>query len=338
LINDVLDLTKIEAGKVEWKMEPLLMSEIVEQATAATLSLFEQKGLKLIKRIEDNLPVINGDKNRLMQVVINLISNAVKFTDEGSVTCAVKKAGSGVTLSVLDTGRGIALSDHEKVFEKFKQVGDTLTDKPSGTGLGLPICKQIVAHHGGRIWVESETGKGSNFSFTLPIFVKTDTGQINVDTPVKQAQDHTVTATQPFTKHKKSILVVDDDAPIREFLRQALETEGYNVVEAKDGLEAISLAKKECPDLIILDIVMPAINGFDVAAVLKNDPKTWDIPIVINSIVENKERGYSLGVDGYFTKPASTEGLVREVELLISKGTSKKGLVAVNEKKSAEKK
>ncbi len=168
LINDVLDLTKIEAGKVEWKMEPLLMSEIVEQATAATLSLFEQKGLKLIKRIEDNLPVINGDKNRLMQVVINLISNAVKFTDEGSVTCAVKKAGNGVTLSIIDTGRGIDLSDHEKVFEKFKQVGDTLTDKPSGTGLGLPICKQIVAHHGGRIWVESETGKGSNFSFTLP--------------------------------------------------------------------------------------------------------------------------------------------------------------------------
>lgn len=178
LINDVLDLTKIEAGKVEWKMEPLSMPDIIEQATAVTLSLFEQKGLKLIKNIEDNLPVINGDKNRLMQVVINLISNAVKFTDEGFVTCAVKRTGNGVTVSVIDTGRGIGRPDHEKVFEKFKQVGDTLTDKPSGTGLGLPICKQIVAHHGGRIWVESEQGKGCNFSFSIPAMVRANAGQI----------------------------------------------------------------------------------------------------------------------------------------------------------------
>ncbi|MEK7296261.1 MAG: ATP-binding protein [Planctomycetota bacterium] len=178
LINDVLDLTKIEAGKVEWKMEPLLMSDIIGQATAATLSLFEQKGLKLIKYVEDNLPVINGDKHRLMQVVINLISNAVKFTDEGIVTCAVRKTGNDVTVSVIDTGRGIAPSDHENVFEKFKQVGDTLTEKPSGTGLGLPICKQIVAHHGGRIWVESEQGKGCNFSFSIPAMVRANAGQI----------------------------------------------------------------------------------------------------------------------------------------------------------------
>jgi signal transduction histidine kinase len=238
LINDVLDITKIEAGKVEWKMEPLLMSDIIGQATAATLSLFEQKGLKLIKYVEDNLPVINGDKHRLMQVVINLISNAVKFTDEGIVTCAVRKTGNDVTVSVVDTGRGIDPSDHENVFEKFKQVGDTLTDKPRGTGLGLPICKQIVAHHGGRIWVESEQSKGSTFAFTIPI-------------------------------------------------------------------------------------MMPAISGFDVAAVLKNDPKTSNIPIVINSIVENKERGNSLGVDGYLTKPVCAEGLVREVGLLISKSDSK---------------
>lgn len=337
LINDVLDLSKIEAGKVEWKMEPLLMFDIIDQATAATRSLFEQKGLKLIKYVEDNLPVINGDKYRLMQVVINLISNAVKFTDEGIVTCAVKKTGNGVTVSVIDTGRGIDPSDHENVFEKFKQVGDTLTDKPSGTGLGLPICKQIVAHHGGRIWVESEPGKGSTFSFTIPIMAAAGTGQIHSDIPANQAQNHTTATARPSAKHKKSILVVDDEAPIREFMRQVLETEGYHVVEAKDGIEAISIAKKDCPDLIILDIMMPAINGFDVVAVLKNDPKTSNVPIVINSVVENRERGNNLGVDGYFTKPVSTEGLVREVGLLISKNGSKKNVVAVDEKVSAEK-
>ena len=336
LINDVLDLSKIEAGKVAWKMEPLLMSDIIEQATAATLSLFEQKGLKLIKYVEDNLPVINGDKYRLMQVVINLISNAVKFTDGGVVTCAVKKTGNDVTVSVIDTGKGIDQSDHENVFEKFKQVGDTLTDKPSGTGLGLPICKQIVAHHGGRIWVESEPGKGSAFSFTIPIMAAARDGQTHSDVPPQQTQDNAVATAMPPSKHKKRVLVVDDEAAIREFMRQSLETEGYNVMEAKDGLEAISLAKKNCPDLIILDIMMPAINGFDVVAVLKNDPKTSNIPIVINSIVENRDRGDSLGVDGYFTKPASMEGLIREVGLLISKNDSKNNLVTVDEKVLAE--
>lgn len=334
LINDVLDLSKIEAGKVEWKMEPLLMSDIIEQATAATQSLLEQKGLKLIKYVEDNLPVINGDKYRLMQVVINLISNAVKFTDEGTVTCAVKRTDHGVTVSVIDTGRGIDPSDHENVFEKFKQVGDTLTDKPSGTGLGLPICKQIVAHHGGKIWAESEPGKGSTFSFTIPMMVTAGAGQIRSDVTAYQAQDHTAPPARSSVRHKKSVLVVDDEPPIREFVRQALETEGYHVVEAKDGIVAISIAKKDCPDLIILDIMMPAINGFDVAAVLKNDPKTADIPIIINSIIENKERGASLGVDGYFTKPANTEGLVREVGLLIAKRDSVKNVVAADEKGS----
>ena len=216
LINDVLDLSKIEAGKVEWKMEPLLMSDIIAQATAATHSLFEQKGLKLIKYVEDNLPVINGDKYRLMQVVINLISNAVKFTDEGIVTCAVRKTGNGVTVSVIDTGRGIAPSDHENVFEKFKQVGDTLTEKPSGTGLGLPICKQIIAHHGGRIWVESEPGKGSTFSFTIPIMTTAGTGQIRSDIPANQAQDHTTAPARPSVKHRKSgskknVVAVDEN-------------------------------------------------------------------------------------------------------------------------------
>ena len=216
LINDVLDLSKIEAGKVEWKMESLLMSDIIAQATAATHSLFEQKGLKLIKYVEDNLPVINGDKYRLMQVVINLISNAVKFTDEGIVTCAVRKTGNGVTVSVIDTGRGIAPSDHVNVFEKFKQVGDTLTEKPSGTGLGLPICKQIIAHHGGRIWVESEPGKGSTFSFTIPIMTTAGTGQIRSDIPANQAQDHTTAPARPSVKHRKSgskknVVAVDEN-------------------------------------------------------------------------------------------------------------------------------
>jgi signal transduction histidine kinase len=169
LINNVLDLAKIEAGKVEWHMTPVAVPEIIARAAAATTSLFESNGLLFNKQIDSNLPEIIGDQGKLIQVVINLISNAVKFTEKGSVTCRAERKDSEVVISVSDTGIGISAEDQPKVFEKFTQVGDTLTDKPRGTGLGLTICKEIVEHHGGRIWVESELGKGSTFSFALPV-------------------------------------------------------------------------------------------------------------------------------------------------------------------------
>jgi signal transduction histidine kinase/ligand-binding sensor domain-containing protein len=169
LINNVLDLAKIEAGKVEWNMETLAVPEIIERATAATSSLFDGSGLKCLKEVDVDLPEIVGDRDKLIQAVINLISNAVKFTEKGSVTCRALQKNGEIVVSVIDTGMGIAPEDQPKVFEKFKQVGETLTNKPKGTGLGLTICKEIVEHHGGRIWVESEIGKGSTFSFALPV-------------------------------------------------------------------------------------------------------------------------------------------------------------------------
>jgi signal transduction histidine kinase/ligand-binding sensor domain-containing protein len=169
LINNVLDLAKIEAGKVEWNMAPVAVPEIISRASAATASLFESNGLLFSKQIAPNLPEIVGDQDKLIQVVINLISNAAKFTEKGSVTCLAEHVNGEIVVSVSDTGIGIASKDQADVFDKFKQVGDTLTDKPKGTGLGLTICKEIVEHHGGRIWVESEVGKGSTFSFALPV-------------------------------------------------------------------------------------------------------------------------------------------------------------------------
>lgn len=339
LINDVLDLSKMEAGKIDWETEPLSVAEVVARATAATRALFEQAGLRLIKDIEEGLPEVQGDRDRLIQTVINLISNAVKFTDKGSVTCRARKTGNEITVNVIDTGMGIAREDQEKVFEKFKQVGDTLTDKPKGTGLGLPICKQIVEHHGGKIRVESEPGKGSNFSFTLPVMKDSVTvvKRIDVDTLVKQLKDHVVTVAPSVAEDLSKILVVDDDTNIRALLRQELEAVGYRVREAKDGLEAIGEVKKERPDLIILDVMMPGMSGFDVAAVLKNDPMTMDLPIVILSIVEDKERGYRIGVDRYFTKPVDTEELLREVGVLISRGGSRKKVLVIDEDEAAVK-
>ncbi|MBI3388358.1 MAG: PAS domain S-box protein [Deltaproteobacteria bacterium] len=168
LINDVLDLAKIESGKVEWHMQPVAVGEIIQRAIAATTSLSGAKGLDVRTQIDD-LPIVVGDPDRLIQVVINLLSNAIKFTATGSITCRAHRLDGAIQVRVTDTGTGIAPEDQPKVFEQFVQVGDTLTGKPTGTGLGLPICKQIIEHHGGRIWVESEIGKGSTFAFTLPI-------------------------------------------------------------------------------------------------------------------------------------------------------------------------
>ncbi|MEE8185362.1 MAG: response regulator, partial [Thermodesulfobacteriota bacterium] len=255
------------------------------------------------------------------------------------VTCRAMKTGNDITISVIDTGVGIAREEHEKVFEKLKQAGDTLIDKPKGTGLGLAICKQIVERHEGRIWVESTIGRGSNFSLTIPISGEVDIGikRINVDTLIRQLKEHVVTVAPSPAGDKKTILVVDDEAHIRELLRQELDAKGYNVREAKDGMDAITQVKKQRPNLIILDIKMPKLNGFDVAAVLKNDPNTMDIPIMVLSIIEDKERGYRIGVDRYFTKPINTDELLREAGVLISQGASRKSVLVVDEDESTVK-
>jgi signal transduction histidine kinase len=174
MINDVLDLQKIEAGRMEFRSEPVDLVAVVDQALAATSALFVTTDLAVIRDVPDavlgSMPTVTGDHHRLIQVVINLLSNAVKFTAAGSVTVRVAASGADeVVVSVADTGPGIAPADQARVFEAFAQAGDTLTDKPRGTGLGLPISREIVEEHGGRLWLESEVGRGSTFAFALPV-------------------------------------------------------------------------------------------------------------------------------------------------------------------------
>ncbi len=168
LIDDILDISKMEAGKVGWQKENLSVAEIIGQAMDITDSFLEMYNLEIVEEVEDELPEVVGDKDKLKQVVINLISNAMKFTEEGPIICRARKINNEIMISVIDKGIGIAEADQETIFEKFGQVRNGLKDKPKGTGLGLAICKEIVEHHGGRIWAESESGKGSTFSFTLP--------------------------------------------------------------------------------------------------------------------------------------------------------------------------
>ena len=337
LINDVLDLAKIEAGKMEWSLEEVSIAEVAQRAISATSSLFDQKSLSLKKHIESDLPIIKGDRDKLIQVIINLISNAVKFTDSGSVICDVFKKSNELVVSITDTGIGIAPEDYAAVFEQFKQVGtDTLTDKPKGTGLGLPICKEIIEHHGGRIWLESKIGKGSTFSFALPLSEKPFVpAPVDLDRLVKQLKDQMAQSSLATLEKNPTILIVDDDDSIRSLLHQELNEAGYIIEEATNGKQALESVRRNKPDLLILDIMMPEMNGFDVAAVLKNDPETMDIPILVLSIVQDKARGYRIGVDRYLTKPIDTAQLFTEVGVLLEQGKSKKKVMVVDEDSAA---
>lgn len=336
LINDVLDLAKIESGKMEWNMKPIFLQDVISRAVASTSSLFDEKKLSLKKNVPSDLPLIHADEDKLIQVVINLLSNAVKFTDKGNVVIEVSLDNGQILVEVQDTGIGISDDEKHKVFERFRQVGDTLTDKPKGTGLGLPICREIIERHGGIIWMKSEPGVGSTFFFSIPVV-----GESSQKPPIQL--ERILKSLKKQIKHSSlntietipTILVVDDDTPIRSLLRQELTDAGYNVRESANGKAALDMVRMAKPDLIILDVMMPEINGFDVAAVLKNDPATMDIPIIILSIVQDKARGLRIGVDRYLTKPINTEQLFHEVEELLEQGVSKKRVLVVDDDASA---
>ena len=336
LINDVLDLAKIESGRMEWHMKPIFLQDVINRAIAGTASLFEQKELELKKNIHEDLPVINGDQDKLIQVVINLLSNAVKFTDKGKVTIEAYQDKNQIIVEVQDTGIGIDEADKHKIFERFRQAGDTLTDKPQGTGLGLPICREIIEYHGGIIWMKSEPNVGSTFFFSIPVLGEgSDKQPIELNRIIKTLKKQIKHSSLSEVERTPMILVVDDDTPIRSLLRQELTDAGYQVAEAANGKAALDMVRLNKPDLIILDVMMPEINGFDVAAVLKNDPATMDIPIIILSIVQDKERGYRIGVDRYLTKPINTDKLFHEVDVLLEQGVSKKKVLVVDEDSSA---
>ena len=316
LINDVLDISKIEAGKVDWNFAKCNLVDIIDQAVNATNGLFVNKpSVQLIQDIPDNLPEVIADSNRVVQVIINLISNAVKFTDAGSISIAVRHEWSSLTIKVIDTGDGISAANQKLVFDKYKQVGDLATDKPKGTGLGLPISKEIVEFHGGRIWVESVLGEGSTFAFSIPLanVVNQQPLMLGVDDLV-QVLEKRIDIDE---NHKPVVLLIDDEPSIREVLKQVLEEAGYSTVEAGDGVQGLELARSHLPDLIIMDVMMPRLNGFDCTAALKADLICRTIPILMLTVLEDEQRAYGLGVASYLTKPFDAADVLKNVEVLV---------------------
>ncbi len=311
LINDVLDIAKMESGKIDWKKVPMDIAEVIETSIQTTTPLWKTRNLDMVVNVDENVPTMYGDRDRVMQVLVNLISNAVKFTDSGSITCTASSHNDEIIVSVSDTGSGISPEDQKKIFERFKQAGDTLTGKPKGTGLGLPICKQIVDHHKGRIWVDSKLGEGSSFHFTLAIDTPDESSQVQIPTPLPKAVNRD---TRPGSADSPLIMVADDDPALNEFLSQVLEEEGYRIITVSNGQEAVETAKTRMPQLITMDLKMPIMDGAQAITALRQDPSTRHIPVIVISALAE---GQQAGGDAALIKPIDEKRLVETIHGLL---------------------
>ncbi|MEM7221861.1 MAG: response regulator [Pseudomonadota bacterium] len=314
LINEVLDISKIEAGSMEWNNTTFEVADLVKHAfNAASGQFADNPEVEATVTVAEGLPEVHADYDRLVQVMVNLINNAAKFTVAGKVEVWAEETSDGwIRISVKDTGPGIAKEDAVKIFDKFHQVTkrDTLEDKPTGTGLGLSISKQIVEHYGGRIWVDSELGSGSCFAFTLPPM----SARALEEAPLEAVSDDLPEITR-VTGESPLILVADDDPGIRNYLSQLLEEEGYRVAAASNGRRALDLARKEAPDLITMDLRMPEMGGDTAIDQLRLTPALKHIPVIV--ISEVPADGRTIG-DAFIDKPIEEEQLLSTMGRLLA--------------------
>ncbi|GJQ19652.1 MAG: hypothetical protein HBSIN02_00070 [Bacteroidia bacterium] len=325
LINDILDFSKLEAGRMTVNVESDSVVNIISSTTMTVEMLVKQKGIQLRQEIEDNLPVLNTDILKVKQILVNLLSNAVKFTEKGEIVLAVKKEKNGMlSFSVKDSGIGIEEKNIPLVFEEFQQIDSSHSRKYKGTGLGLPISRRLARMLGGDLVAESEFGKGSTFTLTIPPVYKPDAA--TEEKPARGARSTTAPAearasapAQPAVRTSgpesgTKILCIDDDPDATEILRSYLVPDGYNVTVAYSGDEGIKIARTMKPALITLDIMMPQKDGWQVLRELKRDPLTKDIPVIIHSMIDNKPLALSLGAIDVMPKPVDSRLLLQRVQ------------------------
>ena len=308
MINDILDLSKVEAGKMELQYETFLVPQAIEDVYTILKGLAGKKHLELKTRMLTEVGAIEADRVKFKQILYNLLSNAIKFTGEnGKIFIEAGIVDDMLQISVSDTGIGMKAEDQQKVFKEFWQADSSFSRKYEGTGLGLALTKRIVVMHGGKIWFESEYGKGSIFYFALPM--KAIPQAIKPKEP-EARQPHAETIVK---KGAKTALIVEDDRMAADILTVYLTSAGYNVIVATDGEDAVRKAREIHPFLITLDIMLPKIDGWEVLSELKKSSDTADIPVIIVSIVDDKELGYSLGAADYLIKPVNRENLISAV-------------------------
>lgn len=309
LINDVLDLAKIESGKMTWNMQSINVASLFEKAIKSIAGIIANPDLEIIMRNETHdLPDIIGDEDRVYQVITNLLSNAIKFTPKGAIICSVQLKDDYVQCYVKDSGTGIAEHDLVRIFDKFQQAGDTLTEKPQGTGLGLPICKEIIEHHKGQIWADSRPGKGSTFYFALPV-----SSDNPVSENVKEVTFQLQNKLERMEKSEYLILIADEDPGVRNLLQIGLEEQGYRTIQATNGKETYDLAREYPVNAILIDIMMYEVDGFDTPHYLKADKQTSNIPIVLLSIVINRYKQMLLGASSYITTPVNSDKILNRL-------------------------
>jgi PAS domain S-box-containing protein len=312
LINDVLDLSRIEAGKMDLTFDEVNITDLIGSVMSTAAGLVKDKPVNMVSAVAENLPMVKADAMRIRQVLINFISNAAKFTEEGEIIIKADleesdKGQPEVMIKVIDSGPGIAKEDQAKLFQAFSQVDASLTRKVGGSGLGLSICHHLIQMHNGQIGVQSALGEGSTFYFSIPILQNKAKAEEN--------------------NGKQVILAIDDDPQIISLYERYLEPKGFQVIGLTDPAKARQRVEELKPFAITLDIMMPGYEGWQVLTDLKSSPETRDTPVVVCSIVEDEEKGFSLGAADYLVKPIHEDDLLASLDRLNGDGSIREVLV-----------
>ncbi len=332
LITDILDLSKIEAGKMELYLETFPVTELLDSVAMTIQPMIKKNQNKLVIQRPDDIGNMHADLTKVRQALLNLLNNAAKFTEQGTITLTVtrqtyqvslpgyiqgadldldggqKISSDWISFQVTDSGIGMTVEQVNKLFQQFSQADSSTTRRYGGTGLGLAITRQFCRMMGGDITVESESGQGSTFTIWLPTTVIDP--QNKAPTELLSSAPELPSILAPTRNGADTILVIDDDPAVRDLIRRHLTKEGFQVVSASSGAEALQLARKLYPAAITLDVVMGDMSGWDVLAALKADPQLANIPVIMLTMVDDKNRGFTLGASDYLTKPINREQLV----------------------------
>jgi signal transduction histidine kinase/CheY-like chemotaxis protein len=304
LINDILDLSKIEAGKMDLYIESVSLPVLAREVKTIVDPMVGKNGNRLVIDMPDDIGSLSTDVTKLKQCLINLLNNAAKFTQGGDVGLSVARDGDAgmVTFEITDTGIGMTEEQIGRLFEAFTQADSSTTRNFGGTGLGLNITKHFVEMLGGSIAVSSVPGQGSTFTVNLPNRVLEESaplGERTLDLPITLASGSAI-----------NVLIVDDDSAVHDVLRQTLSKEGYNLWHARDGAEALEIMRKTPPDIVTLDVMMPKVDGWSVLGIMKSDPGLEHIPVIMLTIVDDRNLGFSLGASEIMTKPIDRNRLI----------------------------
>jgi signal transduction histidine kinase/DNA-binding response OmpR family regulator len=300
LINDVLDVAKVEAGRMDLELTDVDVESLLDDALVLVREQAARREQTIGLDVQPRLPLVHADERRIKQVVANLLSNAVKFTGEGGrIVASARVVSDAVHISIADTGIGIDPNDRETIFDAFSQVKGGPEPKPEGTGLGLTLSRQIVALHGGSLWVESRLGQGSTFTFSLPVSAGAALG-------VPALGDATGNADEAAPV----VLLVEDDEHSIELLSLYLRDTGFEIAVARSGEEGLELARRARPAGIILDILLSGLNGWEFLAQAKCDPALSEVPVIIVSMLDERGRGLALGAADYLVKPIARDDLL----------------------------